>query len=168
MGMDFSWNMILYQSINFIILMVILGYVFNKFIRPFMQKRADDIKGAFVEIDKQKQSIEGMKKEYASQLDGIKTASRAEIEKAVTEGARIKDEIRKEAEKESGRFMDKARREIEQEKQKLLSDVRREVATLTMAATRQLIKKEVDDATNKKLVEDFLADLGGGNNLKKN
>lgn len=165
--MDFSWTMIAYQAINFIILMVILGYVFNKFIRPFMQKRADDIRTSFAEIEKQKQSIEEMKKEYASQLDGIKAASKAEISKAAAEGARIKEDIKKEAEKESAGFMDKARKEIEQEKQKLLSDVRREVATLTMAATKQLIKKEVDDSANKKLVDDFLAELGNVN-LKKN
>jgi F-type H+-transporting ATPase subunit b len=160
--MDLNWKMMIYQIINFAILMAILGYVFNKFIRPFMQKRADDIKNAFVEIDKQKQSIEEMKKDYASQLDGIKVASKKEIEKAVTEGTRIKDEIKKEAEKEAGHFMDKARKEIEQEKQKLLSEVRREVATLTMAATKQLIKKEVNDSTNTKLVEDFLSQLDTG------
>jgi F-type H+-transporting ATPase subunit b len=165
--MDLSWKMMIYQVINFVILMAILGYVFNRFIRPFMQKRADDIKNAFQEIEKQKSGVENMKKEYGAQLEGIKTASKAEIEKAVVEGMKIRDEIKKEAEKEAGTFMDKARREIEQEKQKLLSDVRKEVATLTMAATKQLIKKEVDDSTNKKIVEDFLSELTAAN-LKKN
>lgn len=165
--MDLSWKMMIYQVINFAILMTVLGYVFNRFIRPFMQKRADDIKTAFQEIEKQKAAVEGMKKEYGSQIDSVKTAAKAEIEKAVVEGTKIKDEIKKEAEKEALTFMDKARKEIEQEKQKLLSDVRKEVATLTMAATKQLIKKEVDDATNKKLVENFLSDLNAAN-LKKN
>ena len=108
-----------------------------------------------------------MKKEYGAQLEGIKAASRGEIEKAVAEGGRIKDEIKKEADREAAHFMDKARKEIGQEKQKLLSDVRKEVATLTMLATKQLIKKEVDDKTNKKLVEDFLSELGT-TDLKKN
>ena len=165
--MDFSWKMMVYQVINFTILMVILGYIFNKFIRPFMKKRTDDIKNAFLEIDKQKLTVEEMKKEYGAQLGSIRSESKAEIEKAVVEGLKVKEEIKKEAEKEAGSFMDKARKEIEQEKQKLLSDVRREVAMLTMAATKQLIKKEVDDSTNKKLVEDFLSELGAAN-LKKN
>jgi F-type H+-transporting ATPase subunit b len=165
--MDLSWKMMIYQVINFVILMTILGYVFNRFIRPFMQKRADDIKTAFQDIEKQKAVVEGMKKEYGAQIDSVKTAAKGEIEKAVVEGTKIKDEIKKEAEKEALAFMDKARKEIEQEKQKLLSDVRKEVATLTMAATKQLIKKEVDDATNKKLVENFLSGLNAAN-LKKN
>jgi F-type H+-transporting ATPase subunit b len=165
--MDLNWKMMIYQIINFAILMAILGYAFNRFIRPFMQKRSDDIKTAFSEIDKQKLAVEGLKKEYAAQLEGVKTASKAEIEKAVVEGMKVKEDIKKAAEKEAVSFMDKARREIEQEKQKLLSDVRKEVATLTMAATKQLIKKEVDDQTNKKLVEDFLTELGTAN-LRKN
>jgi F-type H+-transporting ATPase subunit b len=159
--------MMIWQVINFVILMTILGYVFNRYILPFMRKRSDDIKNAFGDIDKQKSDVETMKKEYGAQIESVKVAAKAEIEKAVVEGTRIKDEIKKEAEKESGSFMDKARKEIEQEKQKLLSDVRREVATLTMAATKQLIKKEVDEQTNKKLVEDFLSELTTAN-LKKN
>jgi F-type H+-transporting ATPase subunit b len=165
--MDFSFKMIIYQVINFTILMIILGYVFNKYLRPFMQKRTDDIKTAFADIDKQKLSIEEMKKEYSAQLEGIKVSSKNEIEKAIGEGIRLKDEIKKEAEKEAGSFMDKARKEIDQEKQKLLGEVRKEVATLTMLATKRLITKEVDDPTNKKLVEDFLSDLGTIN-IKKN
>jgi F-type H+-transporting ATPase subunit b len=165
--MDFSWKMMIYQMINFIVLMVILGYIFNRYIRPFMQKRADDIKNSFAEIEKQKADVESLKNECHEQLDKIKNSAKAEIEKATVEGSHIKEGIKGEALKESEQLLEKARREIEQEKQKALSEVRREVATLSMLATKQLLKREIDEATDRKLVETFIDDLGK-TDIKKN
>jgi F-type H+-transporting ATPase subunit b len=165
--MDFSWKMMIYQMINFIILMVILGYIFNRYIRPFMQKRSDDIKNSFAEIEKQKLDVEALKKECHEQLDMIKNSAKAEIEKATVEGSHIKEAIKGEALKESERLLEKARREIDQEKQKALSEGRREVATLSMLATKQLLKREIDETTDRKLVETFIDDLGK-TDIKKN
>jgi F-type H+-transporting ATPase subunit b len=165
--MDFSWKMMIYQMINFIILMVILGYIFNRYIRPFIQKRSDDIKNAFAEIEKQKADVEGLKNECHMELDKIKNSAKAEIEKATVEGSHIKEAIKAEALKESEQLLEKARREIDQEKQKALSEVRREVATLSMLATKQLLKREIDEATDRKLVETFIDDLGK-TDIKKN
>ncbi len=165
--MDFSWKMMIYQSINFIVLMVLLTFLFNKFIRPFMKKRADDIKNAFVEIDKQKLEVEELKKECNNQLDQIKHGAKAEIEKAMIEGSHIKESIKAEATKESEQLLEKAKREIDQEKQKALSEVRREVATLSMLATKRLLKKEIDESTDRKLVDDFMDELGK-TDIKKN
>jgi F-type H+-transporting ATPase subunit b len=165
--MDFSLKLLLYQTINFVILIVVLGYLFNKFIRPMMKKRSDDIKNAFAEIEKQKSDVEGLKRECHEQLDTIKNGAKAEIEKATVEGSHIKEAIKAEALKESEQLLEKARREIEQEKQKALSEVRREVATLSMLATKQLLKREIDEATDRKLVETFIDDLGK-TDIKKN
>jgi F-type H+-transporting ATPase subunit b len=158
--MDLSWKLMVYQAVNFIVLMVILGYLFNRFLRPFMIKRADDIKNAFLEIDRQKLEVEGLKKESHDELDRIKKNSKAEIEKATVEGSHIKEAIKGEALKESEQLLEKARREIDQEKQKALSEVRREVATLSILATKQLLKREIDEATSRTLVDSFIEELG--------
>ena len=165
--MDLSLKLILYQVVNFIILVGVLGYLFNRFLRPFMRKRADDIKNSFAEIEKQKAEVEALKKECVDQLDQIKNSSKAEIEKATVEGSHIKEAIKGEALKESEQLLEKARREIEQEKQKALSEVRREVATLSILATKQLLKREIDETTDRRLVETFIDDLGK-TEIKKN
>jgi F-type H+-transporting ATPase subunit b len=156
-----------YQVVNFIILMVILGWIFNKFIRPMMKKRSDDIANAFVEIDKQKKEVEALKNECHEQLDQIKKSSKTEIEKATVEGSHIKEAIKGEALRESEQLLEKARREIDQEKQKALSEVRREVATLSILATKQLLKREIDETTSRTLVDSFIEELGK-TDMKKN
>jgi F-type H+-transporting ATPase subunit b len=158
--MDINLHMMVYQIVNFIILMAILSVVFNKFIRPMLKKRADDIKNSFADIEKQKAEVVALKNECIDQLDTIKKSAKAEIEKAIMEGSHIKESIKGEALKESEQLLEKARREIDQEKQKALSEVRREVATLSIMATKRLLKKEVDEITDRKLVESFIDELG--------
>ncbi|MDD5675514.1 MAG: ATP synthase F0 subunit B, partial [Chitinivibrionales bacterium] len=64
MDLTLSWQLWLYQLINFLILTAILGFIFNKYIRPFLRKRAEGLKQSFEEIEKGKQDIDQLKKDY--------------------------------------------------------------------------------------------------------
>ena len=89
-----SLKLVLYQAINFIVLMVILSFLFNKFIRPFMHKRSEEIKKSFEEIEKQKREMESLKRSYTDQIKDIREKAKLEIEKAVEEGGRMREEHR--------------------------------------------------------------------------
>jgi F-type H+-transporting ATPase subunit b len=157
--MDFSLKLVLYQAINFVILMVVLGYLFNKFLRPFMHKRTEEIKKSFEDIENQKKEMALLKQQYNDQVDCLKDKAKLEIEKAIGEGSRLRDDIVAQAKKESNSLIDRAKTEIDHEKQKAIMELQKEVASLSLQATQHLIKKQMDDATNRRLVEDFLEDL---------
>jgi F-type H+-transporting ATPase subunit b len=159
MDLSLSWQLWLYQLINFLLLTAILGFILNKYIRPFLRKRAENIQKSFEEIEKGKQEIEGLKKDYQAQLDHIKEKSREEINRAVIEGNQLREGIVTKADKDAMDIVEKARHEIEHEKNRALSEVRNSVVSLSMSAARHLIKKEIDEKANKKLVEDFIDDL---------
>jgi F-type H+-transporting ATPase subunit b len=152
-------KLVVYQAINFIVLMVILGYLFNKFLRPFMHKRTEEIKKSLEDIEKQKQAVEVLKQNYTDQIKDIREKGKLEIEKALEEGNRMRDDIIVHAEKESKSFLERAKVEIDSEKQKAVMEIQKEVATLSLLATKKLIKKQMDETTNRQLVEDFLEEL---------
>jgi F-type H+-transporting ATPase subunit b len=157
--MDISLKLMLYQAINFIVLMVILGYVFNRFLRPFLHKRTEEIKRSFEEIEKQKKEMELLKQQYNDQVDCLKDKAKLEIEKAIGEGSRMRDDILAQSQKDGNALIDRAKTEIDHEKQKAIMELQKEVASLTLQATQQLIKKKMDDSTNRQLVENFLEEL---------
>jgi F-type H+-transporting ATPase subunit b len=157
--MELSWKLILYQAANFVVLMIILGFVFNRFIRPFMHNRANDIKQGFIDIENGKKQVERLKQDYSDQLHDMRLKAKAEVDHAIENGNAIRDEIVTKGEKEAINLLEKAKREIEHEKQKALTEIQREVASLAIQATRHLIHKQLDDQTNRKLVEDFLTEL---------
>lgn len=157
--MELSWKLILYQVVNFFVLMAILTFLFNKFLHPFLRRRTEGIRQSFADIETQKKEVEGLKKEFENRINEMKEQVRAEIEKAVKEGNRMRGEIMAQGEKDSAALVDKARLEIEAERQKAITMVQREVASLSILATEHLIKKQVDEQTNRRLVEDFIAEL---------
>jgi F-type H+-transporting ATPase subunit b len=158
-GLQLSWQLILYQWVNFFILMAILTFLFNKFIRPFMHKRSSDIKTAFEEIEKQKKEAESLRQSLTGQLAEMRQRAKEEIDKAEEEGNRIREELLTRSEKEAVTILEKTKKEIEAEKQKAIMELRKEVGSLAMLATRQLIKKQMDEQTARRLVDDFLVEM---------
>jgi F-type H+-transporting ATPase subunit b len=157
--MDVNLKVMLYQAINFIILMGILGFLFNKFIRPSMRKRSDEIKQAFEQIDEQKKDMESLKLHYNDQLKDVRRQAAAEIDKAIEEGKRIREDMHTQNAKEGAAMLEKARKEIEKEKQLAITHLQKEVASLSMLATKKIIGSTMNEETNTRLVNEFLNDL---------
>lgn len=158
---DLNWKLMLIQAINFAVLMAILWFLLNKFIRPFMHKRAEDIRQAFADIETQKKDIEAIKQEYANQLNDLKAQARETIDKAVNEGNQVREEILAQADKDRVELLEKAKKEIEHEARKAIVEIQKEVAALSIMAAGKIIKKQVDEQVSRTLVEDFLRDLDG-------
>ncbi len=98
--------------------------------------------------------------EQKAQLD----AARAEGQKFIADGRAIAEQMRAdmlaETKQQQDELMARARRDIETEKTKAISELRREAVDLALSGASKLIEKNLDDATNRKLVEDFLATVG--------
>lgn len=71
--------------------------------------------------------------------------------------AEVKDQGRKEA----GMFLQRAREEVDRERVKARMELRREVVDLSLAAAGKLLGETVDEERNRKMVDDFIEDLGG-------
>jgi F-type H+-transporting ATPase subunit b len=57
-------------------------------------------------------------------------------------------------------LLDRARKEIESEKSKAIDELRREAVDLALAGAGKLIGQRLDAASDRKLVEEYLATLG--------
>lgn len=56
-------------------------------------------------------------------------------------------------------MLDRARREIEAEKDNAIAELRREAIDLAIAGASKVIEKNLDDQSNRKIVESFLASI---------
>lgn len=94
-------------------------------------------------------------------------AARAELEKARAEGKRLVEEAVGRAERQAAEAqraaderaraeLQKARDAIAAEKRQALQEIRQHMVELTIAATGQLLRRDVDDEAHRKLVADFV------------
>ncbi len=74
-------------------------------------------------------------------------------------GEKVRAEILEQAHREQQQVLDRARQEIESERQKAMVELRRDTVNLAVRGASKVIEKNLDDETNRKVVESFLASL---------
>lgn len=114
-------------------------------------------------------AIEGAKRDrdeaarlLAEQRQQIE-AARADAQRFIVEGRAAGEKIRADmlaqTHQQQQELLERARRDIEAEKERAIADLRREAVDLAIAGAGKVIEKNLDDQSNRRLVEGFLASL---------
>ncbi len=146
----------------FVILLVVLTKFAFKPITAAVEAREKSLQDA---IDAAQRNREESEKMLAEQRAGIETA-RNEAQRFIAEGRAAGDKMRtdmmEETRAQQQELLERARKEIESEKEKAIADLRREAIELAIAGASKVIEKNLDDASNRKIVESFLASVAVG------
>jgi F-type H+-transporting ATPase subunit b len=90
-------------------------------------------------------------------------AARGEAQKLIAEGRAIGDKLRadmiEETRGQQQEMLERARREIESEKVRAVAELRREAVELAIAGASKVVEKNLDDESNRRIVESFLASI---------
>jgi F-type H+-transporting ATPase subunit b len=148
-----------FQIINFLLLL----YLLNRFL----------FKRVFALLDERQARIsKGLEDAAAAARD--RELARAEREAAVAEARKeanemiarankiaedTRNEILADARTEAEQATARAREEIVAEKDKAMAEIRGQVAELALAAAGKLVRRQMDDPTQRRLVEEFLAEV---------
>src|SRR5512138_2766334 len=89
--------------------------------------------------------------------------ARADAQRIITEGRAVGEKLRAEMIEETRaqqqEMLERARREIESEKVSAIAELRREAVDLAIAGAGKVIEKNLDDDSNRRIVENFLASI---------
>ena len=152
-------GLMFWTFVVFMILFIILGrFVFPK-ITAAVEAREKALEEA---IEGAKRDREEAARALAEQLKQIETA-RVEAQKIIVEGRQTGEQLRaqmiEETHQQQQQLLERARREIEQEKERAIAELRREAIELAIAGASKVIEKNLDDASNRKIVESFLSSI---------
>ena len=150
------WSNFGFTIFNLLLLYFILKKLLFKPVTNFMDNRNNKIQEAIDSSNAMKEEIENMKAEYDEKLKN-----------AGNEGKKIIAEYRVIADKEynsaintakmdAQKIIEDARREIEIEKERAITDLKKEVGDLVVTASEKVIKKNMDNETNRKLISEFI------------
>ncbi|HWJ24774.1 MAG TPA: F0F1 ATP synthase subunit B [Gemmatimonadaceae bacterium] len=114
-------------------------------------------------------AIEGAKRDreeaarlLAEQRQQIE-AARADAQRFIVEGRAAGEKIRadmlEQTRQQQQELLERARRDIGAEKERAIADLRREAVDLAIAGAGKVIEKNLDEQSNRRLVESFLASL---------
>jgi len=157
---NFFW--ILVSALNFLLLLLLLrAFAFGP-VAKILDERRQRIEQGLKDADEARVQRE----QAAAEKHQLLGDARREANEIVTRAQRVAEETRErelaEARTELERVRAAAVAEIESERLRALADVRAEVADLALAAAGKVVGETMNAPRERRLVEEFLADVGGG------
>ena len=154
-----SGGLMFWTLIIFLFLFFILSRYAFKPITAAVEAREKALEDAIAGAKADREAAAALLAEHRAQIEG----ARAEAQKMIVEGRQVGEKIRadmiEETRAQQQDMLERARREIEGEKQRAIADLRREAVDLAIAGAGKVIEKNLDDTSNRKIVESFLSSI---------
>jgi F-type H+-transporting ATPase subunit b len=97
--------------------------------------------------------------EYQERLREARQQAEQILERSRKTAETREREIQAQAQERREQMMEQTRKDIEAETRRAIQEIRREVADLTVLATEKVTRKVLDEADQRRLVEDALSEL---------
>ncbi len=161
-GIDFSIPVVVINLGLMIFLIPVITMFFISPLADAINARNAELEKTFTEAEQLRASMDQMKKDYEARLAATEASAREQIQNQIREAQALRQTLMAEATERADHVMQQALQQIEQEKAKALVEIRSAVVNLTLTATEKLIGENLDDARNRKLIEDFVSQTSAG------
>lgn len=156
MGLGISWQGLLGQIINFVLLLVLLYFIGYRPIRKMLDERSKRIKEGIDQAELAKEAAARAEEEVQRRLDEARKDGQLILAQAAEMGDRLKAEAREEARREAETLIVRARAEIGMERDEAIDRLRQEFADLAILAAEKVINETLDKERHRRLIEEVL------------
>ncbi len=150
------------QLVNFTLLAALLTVLLYKPILRMLNERKERIARSLADVDAAREAAARAQQDYDKKMVEAQRTAQEIIAKASQASEEVAAEIRAEAQRDAENIRRKAREEAAQERAHLLAEVQSQIAGLSMMATERVLGQAVDANTQRRLVDQFLAEIGDG------
>ncbi|MGH2831883.1 MAG: F0F1 ATP synthase subunit B [Solirubrobacteraceae bacterium] len=152
-------GLMVWTIVVFLISLLILRRWVFPLIGQALDKRAKTIEGEIDAAEQTRQEADQILSEYRERLKEAREQAEEILQRARQAAETHEQESRERGKEILAEAAKKAERDIEAASKRALDDIRREVADLTILATEKVTRKTLDDADQKRLVEEALSEL---------
>jgi F-type H+-transporting ATPase subunit b len=152
-----SYGLMFWTLAIFVVLLIVLAKFAFGPITASVEARERALEEAIAAAKRDREEAARLLAEHRAALDASRSEAQKLIADARTAAERVRTEIVEQAHAEQARLLERARQEIEAEKSKAITELRREAVELAIAGASKVVEKNLDQPTNRQLVERFLA-----------
>jgi F-type H+-transporting ATPase subunit b len=124
-----------------------------------LERRQHAIEESIDHAERVRHQADDLLEQYRERLQEARGQAEQIVERARKSAEAHEREATEHAQQRREQLMEQTKREIEAETRRAIQDIRREVADLTVMATEKVTRKVLDEADQRRLVEDALRDL---------
>ena len=146
--------------ISTVLIVLFAKHFFWDKILAFVKKRQDLIQGNIDSSEDLKKAALAQKEKYDVQMQHAGQDAHVIIETARVNATQQKKEILDQANSEAARIKAKAQEDIDRDRLKAQDEMKEAISDVAIEAAKKLVDKEMDESTQRKFVDDFLAKAG--------
>ncbi|MBE6748279.1 MAG: ATP synthase F0 subunit B [Ruminococcaceae bacterium] len=150
---------LLINIVSIIVLYLVVKKLAYNPVRKFLNARTEKVEAAKAEAQKNLEEATEMKEKYDELLKESENAKAEAIKEGINNARAEATEILDSAREQAKTIVDKANKNAKAKEQELIDSSRDEIVNLAIDASATLLKRDFDDADNKRLIEDFLDSL---------
>jgi F-type H+-transporting ATPase subunit b len=148
------WTLIIF----FLLFWILKRFAFPQIIGA-VEARERALTEAIENAKRDREAAAALLAEHRAQIEGARGEAQKLIADARAAGERVRAEIVEQAQQQQADILARARAEIEAEKTRAILELRREAVDLAIAGASKVVERNLDDQTNRRLVEGFLASV---------
>lgn len=150
---------LIFQILNFIILIAILGKFGFAPLMNTLDARRERIRNDLEGAEQARKNAEELKAQYEAQLQDARVQAQDIVKQAIAEAERQTQAQLDEVRAEIDRKKEIAERQLAEEREALVKELRSDVVDMSMAVASQLLKQNLDADMNRKLIAECIDKL---------
>jgi F-type H+-transporting ATPase subunit b len=163
-----QFGTIFWTVVTFLILWFLLGRYAGKPLLAAVETRESGIRDAIEGAKRERDEAQRLLEEHRAMLNLARKERADAVEAGRKDAERLKAEILDEARKQREQLMKQAQAQIDAGLRQARAELKGEAADLAIQAAGKLLSKNLDDQTQRRIVDDYLAELerlGGSSGL---
>jgi F-type H+-transporting ATPase subunit b len=157
-------GVMLWTLIIFVVLLFILARFAFKPLTAAVEAREKALEEAITSAKRDRDEAARLLAEQKKAVDAARADAQRVVAEARTTGDKLRNEMLEQTKQQQHELLERARGEIDNERKRAIADLRREAVDLALAGASKVVERNLDDQTNRKLVESFLASVPTGGN----
>ena len=154
-------NELVWGSLSFVILLVVLYKVGYPAVKKGMDARAERIRASIADADKAKDDAQRILDEYRGQLADAKSEAARIIEEARQAADAVRRELISKAEADAEQVRRQAEETIRAQVERATAELRAQVAALAVESAELVLQRQLQDRDMQvRLVEDYINQVG--------
>lgn len=159
--LNLDWS-IIWNIVNILVLFLLLKIFLFKPITKMMESRTAEIENNLKDAEEQKAKARQLTAHYEEKLEGARAEAAQIVSDARQRGQQEYSNILKTATQDAQKERERSRAEMAQEREDMLRGVQENVTELVLLTATKLSQKELDQESDRKLVDSFLSETDGG------
>lgn len=151
----------IWTIVSFAILVVLLrGVAWNPLLAA-LDAREARLRAEREGAEKARGEAERIQKELERRLSQSEAEAKDILARAGKDGEALRASLKDDAQRQAKELLERTRVQLAEDKRRLVGELRGEVAALSVMAAERLVKKSVDGAVQKSVLEQFFGELDG-------